>query len=333
MAQLIVEDTVTHHTNRILDPACGSGAFLVLALKKKVQLLAKQKEITSTDATRLLDDVWGIDVNLLSVTLARTNLYLTTVNLLKGRQQPAEIRPHVYVADTFVLPRFTDEEQRQLTQGISTSPIISAPVTPQISIPILSRLSPDEATHWINVVGEALESGSSTVPSDKKTSADLIEFQRALLQAMRDLRKKYGDNLWKFVLRNYGIPPLLRRSFDVVVGNPPWLSFREARESIKKTMETIATQYGVRPGVQTKTSFNLAVTFFLASSYFVKSGGCIGFVFPLSVLDGAAHAPFIDLLMSGNLFQLRKAYDLEDIAPNPFPHNLPSSILIVEVKK
>lgn len=135
------------------------------------------------------------------------------------------------------------------------------------------------------------------------------------------------------MLRNYGIPPLLKQQFDIVIGNPPWLSYREARTSIKNTMETIAHQYNIHPNVQTKTSFNLAVTFFLASSYFVKEGGLIGFVFPLSVLDGAAHSSFLDLLMSGESFQLRKAYDLQGIAPNPFPHNLPSAILIAEMKK
>ena len=330
MTQLIIENTVDDKSDSVLDPACGSGTFLVFALRKKVELLAKEKRVVYDDVGKLLDEVWGIDVNPLSVTLAKTNLYLTVTYLLKGHQQLPEIRPRVYVADTFVLPRFTDAEQRQLAGG-TVSSVISAPVTPQISVPILQTISPDESIHWINVVGDALENGTE-LPVDA-TREDLAQFQLALVRAMKELRQKYGDNLWKFVLRNYGIPPLLRHKFKVVVGNPPWLSFREARESIQETMETIAKEYEVRPNVQTKTSFNLAVAFFLASSDFVKPIGRIGFVFPLSVLDSAAHGPFIALLTSGDKFELKKAFDLEGVSPYPFPHTLPSAILIAEVKK
>jgi len=332
MAQLIIEDTIKHHSDRVLDPACGSGTFLVMALRKKASLLSKEGKISEHSFGQLLDEIWGIDVNPLSVILARTNLYLAIATILKGKQQLAEIRPRVYVADTLVLPRFSSQEQRQLADESSKSLIISAPVTPQISIPILLRLSPDEVYYWINKVGDLIEEGGSDIPPNTKDK-DLIEYQHALLRTMQDLRRKYGNNLWKFVLRNYGIPPLLRGKFNVVVGNPPWLSFREARKSIQDNMETIASQCGVTPNSQTKTSFNLAVAFFFASSYFIKAPGRIGFVFPLSVLDSPAHEPFITLLTAGDRFNLVKAYDLEDIAPYPFPHSLPSAILVAEVRK
>ncbi len=331
IAQLIVRHTITSHSDTVLDPACGSGTFLVFALRKKARLLSSTKQLEGSDLSKLLNQVSGIDVNPLSVTLARTNLYLTTIAILKGRQQPPEIKPHVYVADTFVLPRFTDEEQRQLGEEGSKSAVIYAPVTPNVTVPVLPRLTPDELNNWVETMGQHLEDHSGKVRLEKLDD-DLVEFFHALETTMTQLRKKYGDNLWKFVLRNYGIPPLLRRKFDVVIGNPPWLSFREAKESIKEMMEEISIQYDVRPSVQTKTSFNLAVAFFLASSHFVKSGGKIGFVFPLSVIDSPAHSPFVDLLLGRKLFSLRRAYDLQDVTPHPFPHDLPSCILIAEVK-
>lgn len=332
IAQLIVRHTIKHESDTVLDPACGSGTFLVFALRKKAQLWSAKKQLEGSDIAALLNQVSGIDVNPLSVTLARTNLYLTTAAIMRGHQQPPEIRPRVYVADTFILPRFADEEQRQLEEPGSNSTIIYAPVTPNITIPVLPRLTPDEVSHWVEVMGQHLESNSSAVkPED--FSDDTSEFLRALEVTMKNLRTKYGDNLWKFVLRNYGIPPLLRRKFDVVIGNPPWLSFREAKEGIKAMMEEVSRQYEIQPSVQTKTSFNLAVAFFLAASNFAKVGGRIGFVFPLSVLDSPAHSPFINLLLSKKVFSLKLAYDLQDVKPHPFPHDLPSCILIAEVKK
>jgi type I restriction-modification system DNA methylase subunit len=332
IAQLIVRHTIMTPSDNVLDPACGSGTFLVVALRKKAQLLSSKKRLQSSDFAKLLDEVSGIDVNPLSVTLARTNLYLATTAILKGYQQPPEIRPRVYVADTFILPRFTDKEQKQLEQTGLESAVIYAPVTPKVTVPILPRLTPDEMNEWVEFMGKHLEDHSTQVPFDKFDD-DISEFLQALEATMKDLRKRYGNNLWKFVLRNYSIPPLLRRKFDVVIGNPPWLTFREAKESIKEMIEGIAVQYKVQSSVQTKTSFNLAVTFFLASCNFVKPGGKIGFVFPLSAIASPAHLPFIDLLLDKKLFSLLKVYDLQDVSPHPFPHDLPSCIMIAEVKR
>jgi len=331
IAQLIVRQTISKHSDTVIDPACGSGTFLVFALRRKAELLARTKHIEGSDLEELLSQVSGIDVNPLSVTLARTNLYLATSALLKGREQIAEIRPRIYVADTFVLPRFTDEQQKQLEEATSRSTIIHVPVTPNISAPVLPRLTPDEVNKWVELMGRHLEEHSGNLHLEALDD-DLIEFLHSLEKTMSELRKKYGDNLWKFVLRNYGIPPLLRRKFDVVVGNPPWLSFREAKEGIKEIMEHIANQYAVKPSVQTKTSFNLAVAFFLASSQFAKVGGKIGFVFPLSVIDSPAHSPFVGLLLGKKLFALEGAYDLQDVTPHPFPHDLPCAVIIAEVR-
>lgn len=331
IAELIVRNTVASSSDTVLDPACGSGTFLVMALKKKAQLQSSRGSLQSSDVARLLDQVSGIDVNPLSVTLARTNLYLTAATLSKGRQQPSEIRPRVYVADTFVLPRFDEEEQRQIEQSGPRPIVVFAPVTPNVTVPVLPSLTPDQVSDWVEKMGKLLDENlGSSLPSGQ--SSELTEFLEALRVTMQNLRKRYGDNLWKFVLRNYGIPPLLKRKFDVVIGNPPWLTFREAKEGIKKMMEEIGEKYQIQSSVKTKTSFNLAVPFFLASSMFVKKGGKIGFVFPLSVIDSPAHTPFIDFLLGKKGFALRRAYDLQDVEPYPFPHDLPSCVLVAEVR-
>jgi hypothetical protein len=329
IAELMVEHTINEASESILDPACGSGTFLVFALKRKANLLARTKTLDGREVANLLDQISGIDVNPLSVILARTNLYLTSSSLLKGKQQPQQVTPHVYVADTFILPRFTDEEQRHLHES-NQSAIIHAPVTPNITVPVLITLTPEEVSKYVEFVGRQVEHGAKIGSTGQ--GKEVAEFLTALETTMKDLRRKYGDNLWKFVLRNYGIPPLLRRKFDVVIGNPPWLSYREAKKSIKQMIDGIAEQYEVQSPVQTKTSFNLAVAFFLASSDFVKPRGKIAFVFPLSVLESPAHAPFMNLLQDKKHFALLEAYDLQDVIPHPFPHDLPSCVLVSVVE-
>jgi hypothetical protein len=214
--------------------------------------------------------------------------------------------------------------------GSSTS-LVSTPITPQIAIPILPKLSPQDAMSCVNIAAKAFDAGASRITGKTGDDPEILEYENALLHTMTDLKKRYGNSLWKFVLRNYGLPPLLRRSFDAVVGNPPWLSFREARKRIQETLEGLAEQYGVSPPVQVKTSFNLGVAFFLASTHFLKPGGRIGFVLPLSVLDSPAHAKFLELLVTGDRLKGTKFYDLSGVNPPPFPHNLQTAIVEAEV--
>lgn len=332
LAQLVVEDTIKDYDARILDPACGSGTFLVSALKQKVKLAKKKgKTLKTEDASKLLEQIWGIDVNPLSVILARTNLYLALMSLLKIEEFPEEVHPSVYAADTFILPRFSKEVQNALEADPSTE-IIRVPVTPGITIPIHLKLDVKALKEYVERIGDRIERGLPEIAKSeiKGGNADyIVELDRA----MRDLRTRYGDNLWQFILRNYCIPPMIRNQFDVVVGNPPWLIYREAKKNIQETIESVGKYYDVSPDVKVKTSFNLAVSFLLTSLQFLRAGGILGFVMPLSAIESAAHHPFLNALVSNRLGSLVGAYDLSKVLPAPFPHALAPCVLIVEAKE
>lgn len=342
MAQLMVNDNIAETTEEVLDPACGSGTFLVFSLTKKIELLREEDgEISSSQISNLIDEVWGIDVNPLSVILSRTNIYLALVSNVNSSKHPPEIAPRVYNADTFIFPRYS-EQQRQLSEETGSSPsIIPVPVTPNIYIPVLPELHPDEAINYIDQIGGLMEKEKQqedeeerlVVPEEIKEEGERGEYQSALLQTMGDLHDEYGNSLWKFVLRNYGIPPLMKNEFDTVIGNPPWLSYREARGNLKDVMDRITREFAITSPVQAKTSMNLSIPFFLTSANFVEPGGRISFVFPLSLLNSPAHVPFMDMITERKEYEVYNAYDLKDIVPYPFPHALPSAILTVGIKE
>jgi type I restriction-modification system DNA methylase subunit len=63
-----VSKTIKKYDDRVLDPACGSGTFLVAALKRKVDLVRSQnKNITNNLLLELINEIFGIDINPLSV--------------------------------------------------------------------------------------------------------------------------------------------------------------------------------------------------------------------------------------------------------------------------
>lgn len=87
---------------RFLDPACGSGTFLVLEIGRireaANQLLIPERE--TLDA--ILNNVVGFDLNPLAVIAARTNYLLALGSLIE--QPHGEINIPVYLADSVMTP-------------------------------------------------------------------------------------------------------------------------------------------------------------------------------------------------------------------------------------
>ena len=55
-----------------------------------------------------------------------------------------------------------------------------------------------------------------------RLSESVLEFVRSLAELIR----RRDDSIWGFVILNGYRPALLRGKFDLILGNPPWLSYR-----------------------------------------------------------------------------------------------------------
>src|SRR5581483_9990666 len=82
-------------TARILDPACGSGIFLVEAFKRQVWMRENEhKSIVQRDELRnmLYSQIFGIDIDRGAVDVAAFSLYLTLLELDPDPQPPAALK-------------------------------------------------------------------------------------------------------------------------------------------------------------------------------------------------------------------------------------------------
>jgi hypothetical protein len=99
---------------RLLDPACGSGTFLVMAINRVRRWYDKNRAQCQFDEVelcrRILANVIGFDLNPLAVMAARTN-YLVAIRDLIGRVEKVEIP--IYLCDSIV----TMPEYAELTKG------------------------------------------------------------------------------------------------------------------------------------------------------------------------------------------------------------------------
>ncbi len=103
---------------RLLDPACGSGHFLIDGLKRLVAAtIAKHQEWSKEKVVaHALDRVVGVDLNDYACALARTRLIMTAAELagVTKLTDAARFHPHVYWADA--LEQVEKEEQKPSRQ-------------------------------------------------------------------------------------------------------------------------------------------------------------------------------------------------------------------------
>lgn len=91
---------------RFLDPACGSGTFLVLAIQRAKEYGQKEKLPPLEIAKRIVANIWGFDLNPLAVIAARTN-YLFALGDLVNELPRVEIP--IYLTDSVLTPTGSTE--------------------------------------------------------------------------------------------------------------------------------------------------------------------------------------------------------------------------------
>lgn len=89
---------------RVIDPACGSGTFLVFAILQAKAYGQKHHEPPLETVKRIMHNVWGFDLNPLAIIAARTN-YLFALGDLVNELQQVEIP--IYLTDSVLTPTST----------------------------------------------------------------------------------------------------------------------------------------------------------------------------------------------------------------------------------
>ena len=149
---------------------------------------------------------------------------------------------------------------------------------------------------------------------------------------LADLIAQEHNSIWAFVVRNAYKPAMLRESFDVIVGNPPWLSYRyiadpEYQAEVKRRA---VDDYQIAPRLQKlMTQMELATVFLVHTlDVFGRVGARLAFVMPRSVLTADQHAN----LRTRNYIAkvaLEQYWDLRDVSPLL---NVPSCVLFAARK-
>jgi len=277
---------------RVLDPACGSGTFLVLAIKA-TRDYCKQHDIADADALELiLSNVVGIDLNPLAVIAARTNYLLALGDLLEARGEHGVEIP-VYLADSIMTPSrgsdlFTqDKYQVKTTVGVFGIPQVCA--------------TRERIAALADVLDECVEEDAPTetfmARARERVGLSTAEFYAAdaaltaLYERLADLHRKGLDGLWARIIKNAFAPVFLER-FDYVVGNPPWVNWESLPEDYRRETAPLWAIHELFPhkgfdAILGKCKDDISVLMtYVALDKYVRDGGRLGFLITQTVFKG-----------------------------------------------
>jgi type I restriction-modification system DNA methylase subunit len=310
LCERVVAELDFNTESRVLDPACGSGSFL----RAVVSRFRKESETITAD--KIATHVVGIDIHPLSVQITKTTLLLALGPLIPKAQLPVTL--HVYLANSLLVPRATadlfkstftvsvDNEQYSLDiAGLNGPEDFDKLVT--FCDDLVTQYKEDvEKIHFVKLADKTLPEHRSHV---------LAEQLYDVYGAMKRARDKGRDSIWKFILQNSYKPVFLGNQFDIIVGNPPWLTYAQmANADYQFMLRALADDYAVTPSGANMPHMEIAAIFLAHSiNHFMKSTGRLAMVLPRSFMTADQHDNTRGGMVKG--VQLIHIWDLKDVEP------------------
>lgn len=293
LAELILED-IGYKEGALLDPACGSGTFLFSAINR----LRRQGFTGKKLVKYVMESIIGLDVHPVAVLMAKANILLALAPELKSKRD-FDVQLRVYMADTLQTGEKTNKNYLSVPDGMGR----------EFAIPLKSLEMDRNLDQLIDQMAAFAQRGASSetvleqarkgfLAKIKHLTTEEINLWNFNFALMADLVKTRRDTVWAFILRNAYRPAYLRNTkVDVIVGNPPWLSFRDiAEEAYKDRIKDLTFHYELLEKSERKlfTQMDTSTLFFVHCAHeFLAEGGRIAFVMPKTViLPAKQHAGF-----------------------------------------
>ncbi len=321
----------TNPRGKVLDPACGSGTFLYLAIREKAERLGR----SARTLKHILDSVYGIDVHPLAVIITKTNYILALGDLLAKRK--GRIGIPVYLADALKLQQLDEQQSIVLVNGTPVPALphrlVQDPALYDRAIELANEYALRNRGNPISPDGFSKFMAAHRVPTTR--DRDFIPGLFQIVEMLKGFIDTDRDTIWAFILKNVFKPLFLKGQFDFIVGNPPWIAFRYLQPEYQKFVKSHVTDLYrlIRERVELITHLEVA-SFFLvrAADLYLRVGGQIAFVMPRSTFtadqhDGLRRATFRLRESPGRRLVWRGLWDCERVTPL---FNVPASVLIAE---
>ena len=329
---------------RFLDPACGSGTFLVLAIQRAIKHGREKEKMPDLEiAKRIVANIWGFDLNPLAVIAARTNYLFALGDLVNEiLNKGGDIEIPVYLADSVLWPQQVGGQGQFNFYGGDYVKVNTS--IKEFHVPAV----------WLSNKGELMKIAAPLVEEFAKNSFEpeiamkhfknngvlfppnekIIEnFYKEILE----LEKQNKNGIWARFLKN-AFAPMVSGKFDFIVGNPPWIRWGYLSEDYRKATFNLWVEYGLFPKTQDFASrrlgggekdFSMLFTY-ASADYYLKDGAKLGFLITQEVFKskGAGEGFRRFRIDDGKYLKVLKAHDLVSIQPFEGAANKTAAIIL-----
>lgn len=284
---------------RVLDPTCGSGAFLLAVLRRMRDEAVVAGWAADKIVTHLCSAVWGFDLNPLAVQTARVNVLMEIADLL--RAAPGQvIEVPVLLADAIYSPAPDPSPGQDVVQYQIGSQVAGLDIT----LPATLAFDRARLDRVFAQMGEDVEANLDYVDAEAQllsaglvTSAEIADW-RAPLQytydQILDLHRKQWNGIWFRVVRNF-FWSATAGLFDCIVGNPPWVRWSKLPDTYRERVKPTCERYGIfsknkRHGGN-ELDISAMITYTTADKW-LKRDGRLAFVITGTVFKNPSSAGF-----------------------------------------
>lgn len=342
---------------RVMDPACGSGTFLFHLVRRVLDAATAAGLSPAAAARQAVEKVAGIDIHPVAVIFARVTYLLALMPALR-QEHPGDVALPVYLgnalqwdltqpADKGEQPDFlaSDEMLEIFVPAIEVTrpqPQRLPPATLRFPTPVAAdALRFDRILNNMIRFGERSESPANFAAwMDREGVASVADklVLRETYGVMRRLQGEGRNHIWGYVARNLARPVWLAseaQKADVVIGNPPWVSYRYMSGAFKGRFRSECQAAGLWVGGKVATQQDLAGYFHLrTAALYLRRTGRMALVMPHAALSRQAWALFRkgEVKRAGHVeFRLRftAAWTFGPEVQPLFP--VPSCVLFAEV--
>ncbi len=261
---------------KVLDPACGSGAFPISMLQKvaalKLQLDPKASPYNLKLKT-IENSIYGVDIQPMATELSRLRCWLSLI----VDEDPKDIKPlpnldfkfvtanslvdlgydeFIHKVETGKLPALLLHDFKKKLDALRS-------VRQKYFEPTLNQTRKDELKKEFNAIKNDLFNMSLELIKQKLLDADFAVRITSWEPFDDSKAAPFFNKSWMFGIED---------GFDVVIGNPPYLGFQGIDKSFKKVLQK---QFLTAEG-----KFDLYIPFIEKGYYLLKENGFFIFICP-----------------------------------------------------
>ena len=331
----------------ILDPACGSGAFLVYALERLAELRREAGDSRGTAEIRrdvLTHSIFGVDRNPTAVWLCQLRLWLSVV-IDSDVDDPLDVPPlpnldrNVRVGDSLAAEAWGEDTGIRQRQNLGTLRQRYARATGRRKDVLVRLLDREERRIAIAAVDMELALtaahrrdllaalrtrdlfGDRTLPAaEARDQATTLRGRAAALRAERRRLQNGGALPFSFVIHFADVAA--RGGFDIVLGNPPWVRLhrippreREALRERYRVFRAGAWEAGAeraRAAAGFAAQVDLAALFVERGVRLLRPGAVLSLLLPMKLWQSLAGGGVRRLLGEET-----RIVEIEDLAQAP----------------